>query len=246
MPRLYLSPSLQEFNLYAGGGNEEYYMNLLADQMEPYLISSGITFLRNDPATQELRDVIRQSNASNIDLHLALHSNAAGEGKEGQVRGVEVYYDPKNSFSRKAADLIAEEMKQIYPQPSEVRVLPTTTLAEVLQTNMPSVLLEVAYHDNWEDAQWIRDNLGTIAQAVVKAVCAYFGIPFVPPQPLRIGTVHTGGANLNLRRFPNTQTQVLMQIPNNSKVLVYSQIGNGWSVVGFGGNTGYAKSEYII
>ena len=246
MPRLYLSPSLQEFNLYAGGGNEEYYMNLLADQMEPYLISSGITFLRNDPATQELRDVIRQSNASNIDLHLALHSNAAGEGKEGQVRGVEVYYDPKNSFSRKAADLIAEEMKQIYPQSSEVRVLPTTTLAEVLQTNMPSVLLEVAYHDNWEDAQWIRDNLGTIAQAVVKAVCAYFGIPFVPPQPLRIGTVHTGGANLNLRRFPNTQTQVLMQIPNNSKVLVYSQIGNGWSVVGFGGNTGYAKSEYII
>ena len=108
MPRLYLSPSLQEFNLYAGGGNEEYYMNLLADEMEPYLISSGITYLRSDPATQELQDVIRQSNASDIDLHLALHSNAAGEGKEGQVRGVEVYYDPNDAFSRKAAELLAE------------------------------------------------------------------------------------------------------------------------------------------
>lgn len=246
MPRLYLSPSLQEYNLYAGGGNEEYYMNLLADEMEPYLISSGITFLRSDHATQEIQDVIRQSNASNIDLHLALHSNAAGEGKEGQVRGVEVYYNPQNSFSRKAAQLIAEQMKKIYPDPSKVQVLPTTTLAEVVKMNMPAILLEVAYHDNWEDAQWIRDNLGQIAQAVVKGVCAYFGIPFVPAQPIRIGTVHTGGANLNLRRFPSTQAQILTRIPNNSKVLVYSQIGNGWSVVGFGGQTGYAASEYII
>ena len=58
MPRIYLSPSLQEYNLYAGGGNEEYYMNLLADAMEPYLISSGITYIRNDPVTQELSDVV--------------------------------------------------------------------------------------------------------------------------------------------------------------------------------------------
>ena len=81
MPSIYLSPSVQEYNEYITGGSEEYYMNLLADEMEPYLISSGITFLRNNPRTQELSDVIRQSNASNIDLHLALHSNAAGEGK---------------------------------------------------------------------------------------------------------------------------------------------------------------------
>lgn len=246
MPRLYLSPSLQEYNLYTGGGNEEYYMNLLADQMEPYLVSSGITFLRSNPATQEIQDVIRQSNASNIDLHLALHSNAAGEGKEGQVRGVEVYYNPNNSFSRKAAELMAEQMKKIYPDPSKVQVLPTTTLAEVVKMNMPAILLEVAYHDNWEDAQWIRDNLGQIAQAVVKGVCAYFGIPFVPAQPIRRGTVHTGGANLNLRRYPSTEAQILARIPNNSKVLVYSRIGNGWSVVGYGGQIGYAASEYII
>lgn len=246
MPRLYLSPSLQDFNLYAGGGNEEYYMNLLADEMEPYLISSGITFLRNNPRTQELSDVIRQSNASNIDLHLALHSNAAGEGKEGQVKGVEVYYNPQNSFSRKAADFVVEEMKKIYPDPSRVQALPTETLAEVRKVNVPSILVEVGYHDNWEEAQWIRENLGEIARALVKAVCAYFGIPFVPVQPVRMGIVHTGGANLNLRQFPSTEANILTKIPNNSRVTVYSQIGNGWSVVGYGGFTGYAASEYII
>lgn len=246
MPRLYLSPSLQDFNLYAGGGNEEYYMNLLADRMEPYLLASGITFLRNDPNTQELRDVIRQSNASNIDLHLALHSNAAGEGKEGQVRGVEVYYNPNNRFSHRAAELVVEQMKKIYPDPSAVRALPTSTLAEVLQVNAPSILVEVAYHDNWQDAQWIRENLGEIAAALSKAVCAYFGIPFVPPQTVRSGMVHTGGPNLNLRRFPSTESQILVRIPNNSKVTVYSTIGNGWSVVGYGDKIGYANSQYII
>lgn len=246
MPLLYLSPSLQDYNLYVGGGNEEYYMNLLADEMEPYLLSSGIHYLRNDPNTQELADVIRQSNASQVDLHLALHSNAAGAGKEGQVRGVQLYYAAAVPLSRRAAELIAEQMKQIYPNPQQVELLPSTTLAEVLQLHMPSVLLEVAYHDNWQDAQWIREHLGEIAQAVVKGVCAYFGIPFVPPQPLRLATVHTGGSPLKLRRFPDMQAEVLLQIPDNSKVLVYSQIGNGWSVVEYNKQIGYAAGRYLI
>ena len=49
MPRIYLSPSTQEFNPYVIGGNEEYYMNLIADAMEPYLYASGIAFTRNTP-----------------------------------------------------------------------------------------------------------------------------------------------------------------------------------------------------
>ena len=35
MPKVYLSPSLQEYNPYVDGGNEEYYMNLVADAIEP-------------------------------------------------------------------------------------------------------------------------------------------------------------------------------------------------------------------
>ena len=36
MPNLFLSPSVQEYNPYVNGlGSEEYYMNLIADAMEP-------------------------------------------------------------------------------------------------------------------------------------------------------------------------------------------------------------------
>ena len=37
MPKIYLSPSTQEYNPYiTGNGSEEYFMNLIADAMEPY------------------------------------------------------------------------------------------------------------------------------------------------------------------------------------------------------------------
>ena len=37
MPRIFLSPSLQPYNEYYGSGNEQEYMNKLADAMIPYL-----------------------------------------------------------------------------------------------------------------------------------------------------------------------------------------------------------------
>ena len=75
----------QEYNAYAGGGNEEDVMNQIADAMEPYLRSSGIRFVRNDP-DQSVGAAIRQSNAGSFDLHLALHSNAAPPDLSGQLR----------------------------------------------------------------------------------------------------------------------------------------------------------------
>ena len=72
MPYIYLSPSTQEFNPYAGGGNEEYYMNLIADAMEPYLYASGIAFERNTPDMTAAQS-IAASNSGNFYLHLALH-----------------------------------------------------------------------------------------------------------------------------------------------------------------------------
>lgn len=86
MPSVYLSPSLQEYSPYIDGGNEEYYMNLIADAMEPYLRASGIDFRRNDP-DMTLSQAIADSNKGNHDLHLAIHSNAAPEEFGRQIHG---------------------------------------------------------------------------------------------------------------------------------------------------------------
>ncbi|MEG0756187.1 MAG: peptidoglycan hydrolase, partial [Oscillospiraceae bacterium] len=84
MPIIYLSPSTQQDNLYVNGGSEEQWMNRLADAMVPYLNSTGIQYSRNTP-DMTAASSIKASNAGNYDLHLALHSNAAPEGKYGQA-----------------------------------------------------------------------------------------------------------------------------------------------------------------
>lgn len=180
MPSIYLSPSTQEFNPYIIGGNEEYYMNLIADAMEPYLYATGISFTRNTPEMTAASS-IAASNAGNYDLHVALHSNAVGEGAQSR-RGSEVYYYPTSVWGRKAAEIVANNLKLIYPLPNLVRTLPSTTIGELRRTKAPAVFIEFAYHDNYADAVWIRDNIEAIAANLVASLADYFGIPFRTPQ----------------------------------------------------------------
>lgn len=180
MPSVFVSPSLQEYNPYVNGGNEEYYMNLVADALIPYLLASGVEVGRNNPE-QTLNEAIKQSNSGNYDLHLALHSNAAPPSLAGKLRGTDVYYFSGSTKGKIAADIIARNFKAIYPDPDLVKVLPTTTLAELKKTKAPAVLIEIAYHDNPQDAQWIRDNIGEIARNLALSVTEFLGIPFKEP-----------------------------------------------------------------
>lgn len=243
MPSIYLSPSTQEFNFYVNGGTEEEYMNLIADAMEPYLRSSGITFTRNTPEMTAASS-IRQSNEGNYDVHLALHSNAAPEGREGQVQGVEVYYYPNSTQGKILAETIAQSLMQIYPTPSNVKIVPTTSLGEVSRTRAPGVLIEYAYHDNEADANWIKDNIQEIAAYTVMALTQYFGIPFIPPRIPQEGVVSVRSGNLNIRNRPSVDSTVLTRAPNGAILTVYGR-WEDWYVVEYNGVTGYASANYI-
>ena len=175
MPRIYLSPSVQEFNRYVDGGTEEYYMYLIADAMEPYLREYGIDFDRNRPQ-MTLAQVIADSNAQDYGLHLAIHSNASPDAVSGQKTGAEIYYFPTSKNGKRFADIIEKNYSQVFRDPDKVSVIPNRSLAELRRTKAPAVLIEVGYHDNRGEAQWIRENIDVIAKALAKSVAEYFGI----------------------------------------------------------------------
>lgn len=243
MPIIYLSPSTQEWNSYVNGGTEEYYMNLIADAMEPYLRSNGIRYVRNTP-DMTAGSSIRQSNQGSYDLHVALHSNAAPEAEAGMRQGSEVYYSPNSTNGKRAADIIAENLKDIYPYPWLVKTVPTTYLGEVTKTRAPAVLIEFAYHDNPEDATWIKQNIPSIAENVVLSLTEYFGIPFVPAQPSRPGVVRVQSGWLNIRQKPSTEASVVAKAWNGNPITVLGQWDH-WYIVDYYGNVGYAYSDYI-
>lgn len=245
MPTIYLSPSTQEFNLYYNGqGSEEYYMNLIADAMEPYLTASGIQYVRNTP-DMTAASSIRASNAGNFDVHLALHSNAAPESLSGKLRGSDVYFYPSSDRSRRLADIIAANLKAIYPLPDRVSARPTVSIGEVSRTRAPAVLVELAYHDNPEDAEWIRSNIGLIARNLVLSLTEYFGIPFIEPEPIQTATVEINSGNLNIRAKPSLTAPIIGQTPDGAQLSVLGS-WNGWYVVRYGTVEGYVRSEYVV
>ena len=243
MPTIYLSPSTQEYNPYVTGGDEEYYMNLLADKMVPYLDASGIRYSRNTPDMTAASSVTA-SNAGNYDLHLALHSNAAGEGNYGSVRGIIAFYYPSSTQGRRAAQIFVNNLRSIYPLPDKVVTRSTTSLGEVRDSKFPAVLLELGYHDNEDDARWIENNLTEIARNLVLSLTDYFSIPFIWPIDPWEGTVHAGGGTLNLRARPSTDSAVVAVIPDGAKVEIYGQY-EGWYVVHYGEYVGYAAAQFI-
>ena len=242
MPTIYLSPSTQEFNPYVNGGNEEYYMNLIADAMEPYLAASGIQFVRNSPE-MNAAGAIAASNSGVFDLHLALHSNATASGS-GSRRGVEVYYYPSSVSGKKFADILVRNFKQIYSLPENVRAIPTTSLGEVARVRAPGVLIEIGYHDNAEDADWVRNNIDLIASTLVRSLTEYFGIPFNLPQPIRVGNVRTNGGHLNVRTRPSTDAFIVGRIPNGAEVTIFATLPD-WYLIQYNSIVGYAAARYI-
>ena len=245
MPKIYLSPSTQESNPYVtGSGSEEYNMNLLADAMEPYLRANGIRFMRNTPQMTAASSIAQANAIGGFDFYLALHSNAAGPGNAGNVRGIIAFYYPTSKNGARAAEIFTGNLRSIYPLPNLVTAVSTTSLGEVRQPKYPANLLELGYHDNLSDARWIENNRDQIAETLVLSLTEYFDLPFVYPQPIVTGTVMTDGSPLRLRSYPGPAGDVLAMMPNGASVTVYGT-WQGWNVVEYSGAVGYAAEAYI-
>lgn len=244
MPRIFLSPSTQEYNEYYSGGSEEYHMNQLADAMVPYLTASGIRYGRNNPKGTVVNSVAL-ANKGTYDLYLSLHSNASPEGSEGTLQGPDIYYYPTSAKGRRAAMLIEDNMRDIYPTPELVNIIPSTYYYELRRTTAPAVLVEVAYHDNPADAKWITQNTDEIARALSKAVAEYLNVPIIEPSGLRQGTVKLNSGSLNIRSAPSTSSEIIGRAYNGDRVNILQTLPD-WYKIDYNEKTGYVSSKYVI
>ena len=246
MPIVFLSPSTQDWNPYVtGSGSEEYWMNRIVDAMEPYLRSNGIRYRRNDPDTSA-GAAIREANSGYYDFYLALHSNAIGNGSaQTSARGIIAFYYPGSAGGQRGAELIAKNLREIYPLPDKVTTRPTTALGEVSRSRFPAVLVEIGYHDNEADARWIESHIDAIGQSLAMSMAEYFGLPFTYPGPSQPGVIATeSGGPVNLRGEPSVSGQVLARIPSGETVTVFGQY-RGWYVVLYDDILGYVSAPYV-
>ena len=160
------------------------------------------------------------------------------------LRGPDVYYYPTSTQGKRAADIIANGLREIYPEPELVNTRTSTTLLELKRSKAPAVYLELAYHDNEQDARWIADNIDAIAENLVISIADFLGVPYYPPVFPATGIVSTRGGVLNVRRAPNMTSAVIGTLPNGRPVKIIGAL-NGWYAIDFGNTTGYVFAGNI-
>lgn len=245
MSTVFLSPSLQDFNPYVtGNGSEKDFMQKLNEAMIPYLIANGIPFRQSDE-NGTLNDAIRDSNAYGPSLHVSLHSNASPEELSGRLQGPEIYYYEGSEQGLKAAEAIGNRLAQVYPYADTVQIIPVKReLAELARTKSPAVLIEVAYHDNPQDAAWIENNLDAIAEAIVHGITDYFQIPFIDRDKSRIGRVSLKDGTLNVRSAPSENAEIIGSLRNGETVLILRTVPQWFYILG-NDTAGYVRQSFI-
>lgn len=168
MPKVYLSPSTQVWNIGVGEyGNESRRMNEITDRLVPLLESWGFIVYRNRP-DMSLAQVVADSNSKNVDAHIAIHSNAGG----GQ--GTECWVYKLGYDAEKLAKCIYNELAPLSPG-ADRGIKENPNYYETRETKAPAVIVEIGFHDNPADAQWIMNCKDDIALAIAKGTCKYFG-----------------------------------------------------------------------
>ena len=172
----YISPSNQSANIGAGNyGSEKKQMNLLADEIIPHLDRAGVSFHRGDP-DMSIQERARESNDMNAVFHLALHSNAGGNGTG---RGPVAYY--YSEAGKAVAEKLVKALLELKPENNRATNLnQNKTFYELRKTKAPACLLEVDFHDNPSGAEYLMHNRSKIAEAIAKVIIEADEKTFVP------------------------------------------------------------------
>ncbi|MEG0073404.1 MAG: N-acetylmuramoyl-L-alanine amidase [Clostridia bacterium] len=173
---IYLSPSSQFENAYYSKDTTEgEMMNLLTDKVEERLASyTNLTVHRNKKENDVLANIaLGNSHGSNVEAYISLHSN----GAKGTARGPLVIYDSRDEERTKLANIMYDNLLEIYPDKDLGRgLLDKPKYYEIYKVDAPSIIMEVAFHDNKEDEAWIRNNLDKIADSIVKGIIEYLNV----------------------------------------------------------------------
>jgi N-acetylmuramoyl-L-alanine amidase len=176
--RVYISPSTQENNISINPayGPEERVMHLIADEVVSILKENNIEVFRGRK-DQTLQQMVSESNNLAVDCHVAIHSNAMGSAETGKARGMEIWIYKNSITGKRLADAIYKQLEPLTPT-ADRGIKETTSLYEVRETKAPAVIIEVAFHDNMQDAEWILSNIRPIAENISIGACSFLGITF--------------------------------------------------------------------
>lgn len=173
--KIYISPSDQTANRYAvGDTNEAVQCRAIGTVLEKALVRCGFRALVGLEDSMSRR--VSQSNQWGADLHLCVHTNA----HDGSVKGTRLFCYDLEGEGYRACRAVMDAVAPITPGDSDN--ITVRHFYEVTEADAPTVYLEIAFHDNPEEAAWIIAHTEEIGEAVCRGICAHYGAEYVPAE----------------------------------------------------------------
>lgn len=189
--KIYLSPSSQPDNVYAGvDTNEQEVCRAIARELATDLKRCGFEVKCGDYGTMYTR--VAESNEWGADLHLPIHTNAFN----GKVSGTRLMAISKTGLGHKVCKAISKYLFPLTPGTSEN--ISISNVYEIKYAYAPTAYIEVDFHDVTSVAKWLVNNKPQIAEAICKGICAYYGVKYVAdstPAPKPTPTTPTGNVS---------------------------------------------------
>lgn len=214
--KIYISPSDQTSNKYAGvGTTEAVQCRKIGKELEKELDRCGFVSTCNTTSGMYAR--IDESNRGKYDVHFCIHTNAFNK----KTAGTRIFVYSNTGEAYKLAKSIFNELAPLTPGTSE-NITVNKSLAEIKNTTAICVYIEVDFHDVEEVAEWIVDNTKEIAKAIAKGTCNHYGVKYVPKAKAASFNVKVTTEQLNVRNGAGT----------NYKIVGTANKGDAYTIVG--------------
>lgn len=176
MSKIYISPSMQEYNKYAAGNTTEAKQcHKIGEALYAALKRCGIS-AKLAPASQSAEKNVSESNSWNADYHICIHTNAAN----GKARDVVVFATSKNLKDPCVVN-VYNEIDKIDNHKS-IYGIREANYYEMKYTNAKCIYIECEFHDNVELAKWIIEHTTDIGEAIARGMCKGLGVKYVPAE----------------------------------------------------------------
>lgn len=123
--------------------------------------------------SSSLRARVEMANAWNASYFISIHCNA---NVNPQINGTEAYvYNNTSPAYPLAENIVSEIVRRLGTKNNGVFVRPS--LYVLRRTNMPAVLVELAYLSNYEDSLLLANEPYQFAYAIYVGILNYLGYP---------------------------------------------------------------------
>jgi len=143
----------------------------VAELVGQYLTNAGVEVVGN-LQSDSLEEVVATSNTSDADVFISIHCNAYN----GSANGTEVWYYHRSTHGELLADCIRNQIVDALgtaDRGSKGAEPGVNGLYVLNNTGATAVLVELAFIDNAQDAQLLRDRQDDFARAIARGVTDY-------------------------------------------------------------------------